>query len=537
MGYNSKNEPYSYHTFILPFIWHGKKDSYNRFVKYFDDNEFWSCSDMKKASDINSNSMISTKEDRILLYKEYQYFHPFARRAIYGFGEGIVHNYEFLHNEVHEKAHYYIEKNGRTYDLLINALRLKIYNTGVALFIIETTNYGVDKDGKPQNTFEDVKNINDYGRRISLPMISEPNLCADSIKVKIGDIEFEDKFRAHIEEVSNLNDVNSEKISLTHMCDFVKNILGYGGDYTFTSRETIGDKEFYVYPILDDRMYVISSVKDSKAVDQCHEEDSQSIYEYVYVDHADGCSCQNKKMRTELLNKALYERWTDYGTRYYITDYSFMLLGDDELPGYIVESFLTQYYQMACLVISQRASLMKFKREVTNMASGLEKTGKRVKVSSINKIMDLQERFVAFESQLYFDEVSSEQQGIEMYDKLVDQSMIRKEMESLRNQLDAMYNVSDTSLGFGINRIMLVFTWLSGILALAALVISTMQIQGFKDMDVLNKIFNTHSVPDYCGTTVDGADVGLIVMWCMILSILGIIIATAIILIRYRRKR
>ena len=536
MGNNSKNEPYSYHTFILPFIWHGKKDSYNRFVKYFDDNEFWSCSDMKNASDINSNSMISTKEDRILLYKEYQYFHPFARKAIYGFGEGIVHNYEFLHEKVYEKAHYYIQKCGRTYDLLINTIRLKIFNTGVALFIIETMNYGYDKDGKPQNTFGDVKNINDYGRRISLPIISEPNLCADSIKVEIGDMVFEDNFREHINQVSELDDISSEKISLTHMCDFVKSILGYGGDYTFTSRETIGDKEFYVYPILDDRMYVISSVKDSEAIGKCCEDDSKSIYEYVYVDNEGNCSCQNKKMRKEMLDKALYERWTDYGTRYYITDYSFMLLGDNGLPGYIIESFLTQYYQMACLVIAQRASLMKFKREITTMALGLEKTGKRVKVSSINKIMDLQERFVAFESQLYFDEVSSEQQGIEMYDKLVDQSMIRKEMESLRNQLDAMYNISDTSLGFRINRIMLIFTWVSGILAFAALVISTMQIQGFKDMPVL-KILNTHSVSDYSGTTVDGTGVGIIVMWFIILSILGSLMATAIILIRYRRKR
>ena len=290
---------------------------------------------MKNASDINSNSMISTKEDRILLYKEYQYFHPFARKAIYGFGEGIVHNYEFLHDKVYEKAHYYIQKCGRTYDLLINTIRLKIFNTGVALFIIETMNYGYDKDGKPQNTFGDVKNINDYGRRISLPIISEPNLCADSIKVEIGDMVFEDNFREHINQVSELDDISSEKISLTHMCDFVKSILGYGGDYTFTSRETIGDKEFYVYPILDDRMYVISSVKDSEAIGQCCEDDSKSIYEYVYVDNEGNCSCQNKKMRKEMLDKALYERWTDYGTRYYITDYSFMLLGDNGLPGYI----------------------------------------------------------------------------------------------------------------------------------------------------------------------------------------------------------
>ena len=114
--------------------------------------------------------------------------------------------------------------------------------------------------------------------------------------------------------------------------------------------------------------------------------------------------------------------------------------------------------------------------------------------------------------------------------------MIRKEMESLRNQLDAMYNISDTSLGFRINRIMLIFTWVSGILAFAALVISTMQIQGFKDMPVL-KILNTHSVSDYSGTTVDGTGVGIIVMWFIILSILGSLMATAIILIRYRRKR
>ena len=51
------------------------------------------------------------------------------------------------------------------------------------------------------------------------------------------------------------------------------------------------------------------------------------------------------------------------------------------------------------------------------------------------------------------------------------------------------------------------------------------------------KILNTHSVSDYSGTTVDGTGVGIIVMLFMILSILGSLIATARILIRYRRKR
>lgn len=81
------------------------------------------------------NVGIRNDKDKLLFYKEYQYFHPHVRRALYGFGSGIVHNFEFMPDAINNKAHYIIEKNAETSVLRFNAVKLKIYNTGIAILI------------------------------------------------------------------------------------------------------------------------------------------------------------------------------------------------------------------------------------------------------------------------------------------------------------------------------------------------------------------------------------------------------------------
>lgn len=513
-----KSEPYSYHTFIFPFTWRGQ--DFKTFVRYFDDNNCWNNFDMLDEQNICSNSMITKRDELLSLYKEYQYFHPYARKAIYGFEEGIVRNYSFMYEKVHNKAHYYIEKNNKKYDLHVNSIKLKIYNTGVALFILEAENYGVSEKGVLQNTFDDVKNINEYGRRISMPVLKDINLCADSLELKIGNISFKDNFMAYIEKVKKMDNITSDDIKLTDISNVIREVLCYRGDYNISP-----------IPILDDRMYVMCIAKDSKAIIECTDEGSKSAYEFVHIDPAGECTCHDKGMRKELLDKALYKRWCDWNSYYYITNYSFMYLTEDDVPPHLVESFLTQYYQMGCLTIAQRASIMNFKREVTSIAAGLEKKGKTLSMPSVNSIMDLQERFVAFESQLFFDEVSSEQQAIEIYDMLKQALLIEKEKDSLKSQLESMYTISDTTNGFGINKIMLIFTWISGVMSFASIIMTMMQIEGFKNIQCL-KWLNLTGPADS-----DGAGVGIIVAMSLLLVILVSVLVTVYILIRYRRKK
>ena len=465
---------YSYHTFIYPFSW--RDNGHNGFREFIRNSESWESTNMPKEDDFNSVKF-DDNSAKLLFYKEYQYFTPYARKAIYGFEDGIVENYEFRQDDVHEKAYYYIKKGEKTYKLLINSIRLKIYNTDVALFVIEGENHGLDAEGKPQDTIEDIKNINDYGRRVSMPIMSGVNICADSLKIVFGKEIIEDKFEDAFIEFPKIQ--NIDNLSLTHISDIITRVISFNTQYTITSNSTKKDSDCYIYPLMDDRMYVMCQVVDKKTFDDYKTRSNLgNVYELTYIDPSGGLSCQDDEMCKELIEDAEYRRWVGYGSMYFITNYSFIFLAATPPPDYLIETFLTQYYQMTCLCIAQRASIMRFKYVAALEAKNIVGNSK---IDIVKDIMELQEKFVRFDTQLYFEEVSYEQQAIELYDLLKKATFIEKEKEALKNQINTLYEVNNTSLEYRNNTTMLAFTFISYLTAIAALAVSTMQITGFKE--------------------------------------------------------
>ncbi len=488
-------EAYSYHTFILPFSWSSKGDSYEGFVEYFENNDNWTCTDMEDSNDIGSARTVDTEEERLQLYKEYQYFYPYARKAIYGFDEKIVRNYSFMHELLHDKATYHICKGKKEYVLILNAIRLKIYNTGVALFIMECQNCE-----KNQWNLAAVKDINDYGRRISLPFIPEGkdgfSLCADKLSVEVDGMEFVSDFKGYIAG-------ERESISLNHIADYIKEILDFGGmiKETFSSHKVDSTDRFWIYPMLGDRMFVQSFILDKKEVagmlrtasgsfrnlpeiDQEYaykrdQEKAKSLYELAYVDPANGVSVSDNKMLLEFLKDALYTRWIDSGSMYMVTNYSCILLTNYADHNYR-NSFLTQYYQMFCLAIAQRASIKVFKRKIASISSDFKnKRNGNKKKKILQKIITLEEEYIEFTSQLCFSEVSPEQQGIELYDLMKKQFRLKDETDSLKEQIEGLYNVANIRNENESNNMMNALTWIAFIVSIASMAISTMQISGF----------------------------------------------------------
>ena len=216
---NGEDMVYSYHTFILPFIWEGeasKRISMKKFVGIFENNPNWQDTNLNDENRFPDFELRSDGTDELLFYKEHQYFHPYVRRAIYGTEPTLVRNFSFMPVNVNNKGKYYIEKSKycksvnrivtRKYMLMLNGIKLKIFNTGVALFIVECENHGVDAEGKSQASIEDVKNINDFGRRISLPFVpteyKTASCCADKLTVEIpGVATFEDDYGSFIQSI------------------------------------------------------------------------------------------------------------------------------------------------------------------------------------------------------------------------------------------------------------------------------------------------------------------------------------------------
>ncbi|MBO5005817.1 MAG: hypothetical protein J6C89_00080, partial [Clostridia bacterium] len=455
--------------------------SFTQITKCFDENPYWTRSDPKDKNSFGEDENVRS------FYNEYQYFYPQARNALYGYDGNVVKTYSFAKKEVHEKAHYYITKWKRTYDLLINAIRLKIYNTGVALFIMECENHGKDKYGNGQASLADVKNINDFGRRITLPFVPEKpeySVCADKLEIAIPElgVSFASDFRDFIIRVGESCDAKAI-INLNHLCDFVKDVINYGGTYLFSSNDdkVRSRKQFKIRLALDDRMFVACIVNDKSKTEEflkvnggdiplnerkyAYEENeklSKSLYEFIFVDSDEGCTCQSSSMRSELLEKHIYKRWLDSGSIYAMSAQSLVLLFNGAFEP-LIGSFLTIYERIVCLCIVQRASIMVFQKELALLSVQIHEKGNRMRTSTVTRLMDLQERFAAFESQICFTEVTSQEQGIDIYEMMTGFFFINDEMENIKSQLDILNEAANTYLDFGFNKIGIAFTFIGAL--------------------------------------------------------------------------
>ncbi len=492
---------YSYHTFMFPFVWEGRgKHSVPlaEFLELFDKNVNWDCVDMTDEHHITPEMQIRDKDDAFLFYKEYQYFHPYARKALYGFAEDIVTSYSFQPKRIRNQAHYYIERTSkkknaegveetywRRYGLLVNGIKLKIYNTGIAVFILECENHGTGimrlGDGGEaildQRTLDAVKEINDFGRRITLPYIpispDYKSLNADKLTLDVAGVgTFEANFRGFAEKVNHLE--NFEHIlSLTHFCDFIKKILAFGrDDIRFTSKRDDDDKKaYYIYPALDDRMFVACYVMDSAELKKFAGRDkdgtlrcltdrilSRSLHELIAIDPPGDCCTWDPDLRRKYLEEHMYLRWIheEWGTLTSYTNQSLISLTTTDCPGYLTDNFLTQYVQLCCLVLVQRASIINFQRQTSAISAHVEERGRQIRLSTVSEVMKLQERFVAFQNQLSFTEVTPQDQGIEIYNKLMEFSFIEKEIGSLKDQLQCLCDAANTSLDYNFNKYALI---------------------------------------------------------------------------------
>lgn len=527
----NEKKVFSYHTFILPFIWKNSDDKrmdFDKFSKIFDKNPFWSKTELK------DEAAFDNEKDIQLFYNEYQYFYPQVRCAIYGYNGNVVKNYSFAPDAVKGKAHYYITKGKRTYDLTLNQIRFKIYNTGVALFILECENHGKDKDGGEQTSFDDVKNINDYGRRINLPFIPKTpddfSACADSLELFIPELKsnsnFKTDFYAFISELSKQNEKGKqEMLSLNYLCKYIKQVLSFGGDVEFTSDKRNTDK-ILIRPALDDRMFVASIYDSAEETDNMikikngeysyiyDEACSKSMYEFIFLDPAGSCSCQSKKMRERLLTDHTYDRWNDLCSVYGIAAQSLVLLSKNP-PPHLLDAFLTEYVQMVCLCIAQKASLIVFQKETADLSTQIQGNGNRIKLKTTVALMDIQERFSAFKSQLCYDEVTVQEQGIELYDMIKKFFLIDRELANVKDQIDGLHDATDTYLDLNFNKLGYIFTIIGALFAIIPML-----------PDAIAAYFDSGSSPD----------IKTYLFTFGVSILLGVILFTVISFV-YRRKR
>jgi len=480
MKNNKNNTVYSYHTFYFPFIW---DNSGSISMQHFID----SLTTTGKWNDISVYSFKYASKDKVADYQTLQFFTAAARKSLFGWDEEFVRCLEY--SKSNDKVTYCInierktekkviitdEKTGEKiekteqetavtkYCLNVDGIKLKVYNTGVGILTLETENYNY-KDIKS------VKEINEYGRRIFAPYFApETNIC-DCCATTLGFIIGEKDI---LSPIASFQPQNEEQCIPTFIRDLFPAIR--------------------IIPAIDDRMFVACLVNDaeelkkhldyeidetgSKIKNVClnyktNDVASKSLYEFVYIDRDDYCSCPTKCMRNSLLERSIYSRWSEYitsgqiaGTLYGITHHSMVCLTSATDEYYIERPFLTIYTHMISVVLAQRASILAFDEKISSCSRDFEKKRTGIKISHIKELKELQDKYIAFLNQHMNIEVTCQEQGIELYKMLQNEMYVCKEEEVLSKELSLLNDAADTAIDIRNNSMAIILTILFGLIS------------------------------------------------------------------------
>lgn len=453
---------YSYHTFLFPFEWdfHSKGKEFlnstfeertdlgsiRRLMQSAPNNKKWESFEFK----------MQVNEDQYHTFNEYNYFHSYARRVL---SLGLNKDNEILQYRYNlsEDALYKIEvqlskeqgEGTKEYELSLKKCLLNFYKSGVGFisFHLENTRY---------NETQDVLIINDYGRRIYPPFLgSDDTVIAAAFESGFPiSISLENVAEETIkEDFTYYNDKAQLSANPIQLPRYIAHLLGKN----FKIREEQIHHKYQsvlLRPIIDDRMYVLCylfSNHKMKQLKSYNEEDGvygyskdSFWYTYLFVDSGTS-SCKSKTMRKKLLNKHTYDRWIeqhdaqkneDQGVLFGVSRYSFMMLVDDcDFSRYILPNhFRYLYCQMAALGLMQRASILRFSNEAANIVKQLNNE------TSSDKIKDFYKSYLNFINQIYFREISPQEQGIELYAMIRSVMDIDNNVNDLKSEIGELYN-------------------------------------------------------------------------------------------------
>lgn len=325
------------------------------------------------------------------------------------------------------------------YELPIYSYELHLYHFGVGILFIHLKN---DK----YKAMDDIRKINDYGRRISIPILPDsPDgfiLCADKLGIRSKTEEYITDFRSAVK-------IWSEKKESTEK-DVIECLM-QPTEFLF---QLVGCTKKQIETTSDDRMFTFCLLRDnclSNEVKNNYSEETKSLteqlYQIIYVD-PDDVTCQNEEMRKRILQNAVYERWSDYGTLYGVTNYSMVCMTSESelINDGVVKPFLIEYKYLVSLVLAQKIGISLFSEQAGYIVQGVDDPH-LINKKQVKCLINLQEQYITFKNQLLILEASAQEQGIELYQLLRKQMQIAEEQNILDEQLESLYEVTNVSNG------------------------------------------------------------------------------------------
>lgn len=415
----------SSHIFLFPFKWElkdNKKDS------LFSDKIDLDRILINQNSNWRRMTGPSSAEGAESLYNEKNYFYPFVHKILYDDGSNEVSNlirhYERVEPSESNGVRFVIKVKDREnpYLLEVKYINLNLYATGIGVISFYLHNTRHD-----QSDSADILNINQYGRRVM------PSFLAD-VESRIG-----------ISEYIQIEGLNTQ-------CDCREDFKNYTAADFWTPAAFVSSlvsdlsNSISLKPVIDERMFVMSWYKndelcesyttDPMAYCDLNSPFSSFWYKYLFVDNEKMDLCQNDEMKTSLLKNHTYLRWQKKNSLYGVSRCSFVYLSCREAEPFLLDYFETIYERMVELVLVQRASMLRFSQEVTELNDISHSLG-LVKMSE--HISSLYKEYIRFLNQVYFREVSAQEQGIELYSILHSSLKLEVNIKDLDGEIEELF--------------------------------------------------------------------------------------------------
>lgn len=467
----------SYHIFMFPFKWEYKANKNS-----LEELSFEERTDVSKVSNIlkQGNWVEDSLKDKIgenhRIYNELIFFYEHVQDAIYSKGDyanDLVCQFKYT-----KSGRYIIEIDTKKedeevikrYELKIDDIILKLYKTGIGILSFHLANYY-------ETDSDDILKINDYGRRVYPQFLGKsdkyPTYLSAPQKQFLANkliLELDQPSKKIEEDFTHFNSLYKVNDSPNKIAKIINELLG--NKFKDGKKSEVKKGEVYIKPIIDDRMFVISWFGDNSKIIYLNnsvtnkkyknylnyfnpytkeysylnknteirkktKDNVEFWYKYIFIDTKEP-TCQSNIMFKKLLEEHTYDRWINYGTLYGISRYSFVVLTSD-LPtlkdddsDYIFYNTITIYYQMITLALAQRAAIIRFSEEISYISKLDDK-------NLVDRVRELHKKYIHFINRMYFNEITAQEQGIDLYDIIQRKIGIEKDAKRLETEIAELH--------------------------------------------------------------------------------------------------
>lgn len=418
-----------------------------------------------------------TEEEAVRNYNELTYFHHYCWPVLYDLQEfsekdesqvskrNVVLYYEYEiprgGTNIYE---IHIKGQEEPYRLRLDGISMHVFNTGVLILTYNCSNFEYAAK-------EDILRINEVGRRIYPQFLSvekdrsivdrvKDTFLAERIKLIIGGETLAEETFCHYQCADNLRlpEWAGEEyrpgrviVAPNFLTKLFPDTLGYGDN-------VVEKGHIRIKRITDDRMFfqcwygdnVLARLLGQQSRHKRPEElvfdyeTSAWWYSFVFGDKGGPSIANLRKMRQDL-KACTYDRWVNYGTLFGLTRDSFVAvsselksLRNNNAPDLSVH-MRSMYYQIAVLSLAQRATVLKFSAEVSMLAD----LAKKDETDAVDRIKSLYLNYIEFINKMYFREVTSQIQGIELYNKFQEQMDLPRDVKDLDSEIEELHRFAN----------------------------------------------------------------------------------------------